>query len=83
MTAGEGPAWRRTPAKRKARQLAKHFRGERPDYAYLKEVFRQLRAELGVEVTTTPKTLPYVPSEDESAATTRPSGPQGAPATLC
>lgn len=65
MTTGEGPAWRRTPAKRKARQLAKHFRDERPDYAYLKEVFRQLRAELGVEVTTTPKTLPYVPSEDE------------------
>ena len=30
---------KRTPAKREARQLAKHLRGERPDYAYLKEVF--------------------------------------------
>ncbi len=28
---------KRTPAKREARQLAKHLRGERPDYAYLKE----------------------------------------------
>ena len=51
---------RRTPAKRKARQLAKHLRPERPDYTYLKEVFRHLRDELGVEVTTTPAKLPYV-----------------------
>jgi len=35
---------RRTPARRKARQLARDLRGERPDYAYLKEVFRHLRA---------------------------------------
>jgi len=56
---------RRTPAKRKARQLARHLRGERPDYAYLKEVFRHLRDELGVEVTTAPAKLPYVPSQDE------------------
>jgi integrase/recombinase XerD len=59
------PAPRRTPAKRKARQLAKHLRAERPDYAYLKEVFRHLRDELGVEVTTGPTTLPYVPTEAE------------------
>jgi integrase/recombinase XerD len=56
---------KRTPAKRKARQLAKHLRGERPDYAYLKEVFRALRDELDIEVTTTPKRLPYVPTEAE------------------
>jgi hypothetical protein len=43
------PAPTRTPAKRKARQLAKYLRSERPDYAYLKEVFRHLRDELGVE----------------------------------
>jgi len=55
----------RTPAKRKARQLARHLRGERPDYAYLKEVFRHLRAELDIEVATTPKKLPQVPTEDE------------------
>lgn len=55
----------RTPARIKARQLAKHLRSERPDYTYLKEVFRHLRTELGVKVQTTPKTLPYVPTEDE------------------
>ena len=62
---GTASAPRRTPAKRKARQLAKYLRDERPDYAYLKEVFRHLRAELGVEVDREPKTLPYVPTEDE------------------
>ena len=60
-----GAAPRRTPAKRKARQLARHLRGERPDYAYLKEVFRHLRAELDVEVQRQPKKLPYVPTEAE------------------
>ena len=39
---------RRTPARRKARQLARH-----------------LRAELGIEVARAPKTLPYVPTENE------------------
>jgi integrase/recombinase XerD len=55
----------RTPAKRKARQLAKHLRSERPDYAYLKEVFRHLRDELDVEVAKAPAKLPYVPTEEE------------------
>jgi integrase/recombinase XerD len=55
----------RTPAKRKARELAKHLRGERPDYAYLKDVFRHLRAELDVTVQREPKALPYVPTEAE------------------
>jgi len=58
-----GPA--RTPAKLKARELAKHLRSERPDYAYLKAVFRHLREELGVEVQREPKRLPYVPTEQE------------------
>ncbi|MDP8930906.1 MAG: tyrosine-type recombinase/integrase [Actinomycetota bacterium] len=55
----------RTPPKRKARQLAKHLRGERPDYTYLKAVFRHLREELEVEVQHKPKKLPYVPSQAE------------------
>jgi len=55
----------RTPAKRKARQLAKHLRGEHPDYTYLKAVFRALREELDVEVQREPKRLPYVPTEAE------------------
>src|SRR6266542_3036694 len=56
---------KRTPARQKARQLAKYLRAERPDYAYLKDVFRYLRAELDIEVQRTPKKLPYVPTEDE------------------
>jgi integrase/recombinase XerD len=64
--AGPGPA--RTPARRKARQLAKYLRAERPDYAYLKDVFRHLREELGVEVARAPKKLPYVPTEAEIRA---------------
>jgi hypothetical protein len=32
---------------------------------YVKEVFRARRDELDVEVTTTPKRLPYVPTEAE------------------
>jgi integrase/recombinase XerD len=56
---------KRTPAKIKARQLAKHLRSERPDYAYLKEVFRHLRNELNVEVQRAPKTLPHVPTDAE------------------
>lgn len=64
MSAVGAPA-KRTSAKRKARELAKYLRGERPDYLYLKEVFQQLRIELGVEVQRAPKKLPYVPTEEE------------------
>jgi integrase/recombinase XerD len=64
----DASAPRRTSARRKARELAKHLRGERPDYAYLKDVFRHLRAELDVEVVRTPKRLPYVPTEAELRA---------------
>jgi integrase/recombinase XerD len=56
---------KRTPARRKARQLATHLRAERPDYVYLKKVFRHLREELGVEVERAPKKLPRVPTEQE------------------
>jgi hypothetical protein len=36
----------RTPARTKAKELAKLLRAVRPDYAYLKQVFRELRKEL-------------------------------------
>ncbi|MGH3573193.1 MAG: tyrosine-type recombinase/integrase [Pseudonocardiaceae bacterium] len=65
MTDHATPSLTRTPAKHKARQLARHLRGERPDYAYLKEVFRHLRAELDIEVARQPKKLPHVPTEAE------------------
>jgi len=61
----ELPIGRRTPVKRKARQLATSLRRERPDYTYLKELFRQLRAEVAIVVPRAPKRLPYVPSEEE------------------
>src|SRR5262245_7837760 len=64
MTA-PAPPLRRTPAKRKARELAKHLRGERPDYTYLKDVFRHLRVELGVDIARAPAKLPYVPTAAE------------------
>lgn len=51
--------------KQKAKQVARLLRGERPDYFYLKELFRQLRTELKVKVQQAPKKLPYVPSEEE------------------
>ncbi|MFH5183839.1 tyrosine-type recombinase/integrase [Paenibacillus sp. TAB 01] len=56
---------RRISPKRKAKELAKYLRGERPDYAYLKSLFQHLRAELEVEVPITAKKLPYVPTEEE------------------
>jgi integrase len=65
MTGPDLTPAKRTPAKHKARQLAKHLRSERPDYAYLKEVFRHLRDELDVQVTRQPKKLPHVPTEAE------------------
>ena len=55
----------RTPAKKKAKELAKYLRGERPDYNYLKSVFKYLRQELEVEVSAPAKKLPYVPTEEE------------------
>jgi integrase/recombinase XerD len=82
VTAAAAPGPQRTPAWRKARQLARYLRAERPDYAYLKEVFRHLREELGVEVTRAPKRLPYVPTEAEIRAfLPRLSGKPAAPAT--
>jgi len=56
---------KRKPAKQMAKLLAKHLRKERVDYLYLKDIFRQLRTELNVAVTTKPKLLPYVPTEEE------------------
>jgi len=55
----------RTPAKQKARALAKYLRAEHPDYAYLKAVFRELREALEIAVPRAPKRLPAVPSEEE------------------
>lgn len=55
----------RTNPQKKAKELAKLLRNERPDYNYLKAVFRHLRTELNVEVVTKAKSLPEIPTEDE------------------
>lgn len=40
----------RTPAKKKAKELTKYLRSERPDYDYLKKIFQHLRDELEVDI---------------------------------
>ena len=55
----------RTPTRKKAKELAKYLSKERPDYPYLKRLFKDLRKELDIEVLKTPKKLPYVPTEEE------------------
>jgi len=55
----------RTPAQKKARDIAKYFRKEHPDYDYIRSVFRHLRNELNIEVTKSPKKLPDIPTEEE------------------
>jgi len=55
----------RTPPKKKAKELAKYLRAERPDYLYLKSLFHALREELEIQVPKTPTRLPEVPTEEE------------------
>ncbi|GCE17663.1 tyrosine-type recombinase/integrase [Dictyobacter kobayashii] len=55
----------RTPPQKKAKELAKLLRTERPDYPYLKSVFRALRAEMEIEVPRKEIRLPEVPTEEE------------------
>lgn len=55
----------RTPMEKKAKQIAKLLRGERPDYHYMRAVFSLVRKELDVVVLKKGKKLPYVPTEDE------------------
>ena len=56
---------KRTGPRKKALQIIKHFRHEKPDYDYLRAVFVHLRKQLEVEVGSKPKKLPYVPTEEE------------------
>ena len=56
---------KRTPPKKKARELAKYLRAERPDYDYMKALFKHLRDELDVQVIRASKKLPDVPTVEE------------------
>lgn len=55
----------RTPTKEIAKKIVKILRDERPDYIYLRDLFRKVREELAIEVETKRKRLPYVPTEEE------------------
>jgi integrase/recombinase XerD len=56
----------RTPVREKAKYFAKHLKAEKPDYNYLRELFRHIRKELDIKVDHhLPKKLPYVPTEEE------------------
>lgn len=55
----------RTPPSKMAKQLIKYLRPQRPDYNYLRDLFRHLRKELDVPVTTALKKLPLIPTEEE------------------
>lgn len=55
----------RTPTKDIVKKISKILRKERPDYIYLRDLFKKIREEFNVVVTTQAKRLPYVPTEEE------------------
>lgn len=55
----------RTPTKNIVKKIYKILRDERPDYIYLRDLFKKIREEFNIEVTKQPKRLPYVPTEEE------------------
>lgn len=58
----------RTSPKTYAKQFAKTLRkegAESLDYNYLREIFRNLRKELDVQINAQPKKLPFVPTDEE------------------
>ncbi len=56
---------KRTPASKKAKEIAKILKPELPNYFYLKDIFKILRKELEIKVEKKSKKLPYVPNEEE------------------
>jgi integrase/recombinase XerD len=55
----------RTPTKDIVKKISKILRNERPDYIYLRDLFKKIREEFSIKVTTKTKNLPYVPTEEE------------------
>lgn len=55
----------RAPTKEIVKKISKILRDERPDYLYLRDLFKKIRQEFDIEVTKQPKRLPYVPTEQE------------------
>lgn len=55
----------RKPAKEIASKIVKILRSEHPDYIYLRNLFKQVRDDLKIDVDIKPKKLPYVPTEED------------------
>lgn len=55
----------RTPTKEVVSKIVKILRNERPNYIYLRDLFKKIRKEFAIEVETQTKQLPYVPTEEE------------------
>lgn len=55
----------RAPTKDIVKKISKILRDERPDYIYLRDLFKKIREEFDIVVTTQTKRLPYVPTEEE------------------
>lgn len=55
----------RTPTKEIVKKIAEILKNEHPDYIYLRDLFKKIRQKFEIVVTTTPKHLPYIPTEDE------------------
>jgi len=55
----------RTATNQIVKKITKILRDERPDYIYLRDLFKKIRAELDIEIKTKAKHLPYVPTEEE------------------
>jgi integrase/recombinase XerD len=55
----------RTAINQIVKKITKILRDERPDYIYLRDLFKKIRAELNIEINTKAKHLPYVPTEEE------------------
>jgi len=52
-------------ARKMSKRISKLLRSQNPNYDYIRDLFRFVRKELSIKVTTTPKRLPYVPTESE------------------
>lgn len=52
-------------AKKMAKKVSSMLKTQNPNYDYLRDVFRFVRDNLNIEVTSKPKKLPYVPTEEE------------------
>lgn len=55
----------RTPTKDIVKKISKILRDERPNYIYLRDLFKKIREEFNIVVTTQTRRLPYVPTEEE------------------